>query len=120
MLIFTNVSGRTCTVQGYPGVTLDWGTTIKNVLNAQRKLTGFLFDQHLTSAPTVRLAPGASAYAGLEFSLSNGQHCYGIGSGELEVTPPNTTATVGVEIMTPDICSNFVVHPVLVLSGPLG
>jgi Protein of unknown function (DUF4232) len=117
VLIFTNSSSRTCTLDGYPGVAIMNGSTV--VLNATRSLNGFIGDGRgtpLTSIPLVTLAPGATASAELEFVVNAGETCYPNGTGTVEVTPPNTTTTTGTRsetVGTHGICADFQIHPVV-------
>ena len=114
-LVFTNTSSTTCTMQGYPGAAIMSGSTV--VLNATRTLNGYIGDERqLSSAPLITLAPGATASAMLESLANAGETCYPTGSGTLEVTPPNTTATTSLTSMTVGtngICADFQVHPVV-------
>ena len=114
-LTFTNVGSSSCTLQGYPGAAVMSGSTL--VLNATRSLNGFAGDERqLTSAPLVTLAPGAVAPANLEFVVNNGEPCVANGSGTLDVTPPNTKTTTGLEPMTTGtkgVCAGFEIHPVV-------
>ena len=117
VLIFTNTSSRTCTLDGYPGVAIMNGSTV--VLNATRSLNGFIGDGHgtpLSSIPLVTLAPGGTASAELEFVVNAGETCYPNGTGTVEVTPPNTTTTTGTRsetVGTDGICADFQIHPVV-------
>jgi hypothetical protein len=114
-VVFTNVSGRTCTLQGYPGaaIVVD-GKTVDatRVLNVDRG------DQPpLTSPPLVTLAPGASGYAVYQWVLGSGPNCYPTGTGELESTAPNTTLTrvlsTAVVVGQGGVCSGFEISPVM-------
>ena len=120
VLVFTNSSSRTCTLQGYPGAAIMSGSTV--LLNATRALNGYIGDERqLSSAPLVTLAPGAVASAMLEWDVDNGQTCVAGGSGTLQITPPNTTVTTGLGSMTvgsEGVCSGFDIHPVV--AGDLG
>jgi hypothetical protein len=116
VLIFTNVSGHACTVQGYPGASLVDGSAV--LVNAARTLSGYIGDggRQLTGAPLVRLAPGASASATLEWDANAGEACYANDTGRLEVTPPDTTATVSLEstqVGSEGVCAGFEIHPVV-------
>jgi hypothetical protein len=114
-LQFTNVGSHTCTLQGYPGAAVMNGSAL--VLDATRTLNGYVGDERqLGSAPLVTLAPGAVASAMLEWVGDAGEPCYSNGSGTLEVTPPNTTATVALRPLTvgpAGVCAGFEIHPVV-------
>lgn len=115
-IVFTNVSDHTCTLRGYPGLSIKDGNTL---INATRVLNGFRGDQPpLSSPPLVTLAPKDTSYAVVQWSLSHGQTCYASGTGEFEATPPNTTDTVvlsnGVTIGGRNgICSGLEINPVV-------
>ena len=113
ILVFTNTSSQTCTLQGYPGAAIMHGSA--TVLNATRALNGFIGDERqLSSAPVVTLAPGGTASAMLEWVVDNGEPCGPSGTGTLEVTPPNTTVTTGLVELTAGsagICADFEIHP---------
>jgi Protein of unknown function (DUF4232) len=114
-LVFTNTSSHACTMQGYPGAAIMNGSTV--LVNATRTLNGYIGDeQQLSSTPLVTLAPGFKASAMVESLANAGETCYPNGTGTLEVTPPNTTATVGLRTLTVGsggVCAGFEVHPVV-------
>jgi len=114
-VVFTNIGDHTCTLQGYPGVAI---AVDKTVVNAARVLNGFRGDlPALGSPPLVTLVPGASAYAVIEWMLSDGQSCYPTGTGIIETTAPNTTRTVaisgGAHVGRQGICSSLEINPVV-------
>jgi hypothetical protein len=116
ILIFTNVSTHRCTLQGYPGAAIVDRSTV--LVNAARTLSGYIGDAGVepTGTPLVTLAPGASASAVLEWDANAGEVCYPNGAGALEVTAPNTTATVSLRsarVGSEGICAGLVVHPVI-------
>jgi Protein of unknown function (DUF4232) len=114
-LVFTNTSSHACTLQGYPGAAIMKGSTL--LVNATRTLNGYIGDERqLSSAPLVTLAPGFKASAMVESLANAGETCYPNGTGTLEVTPPNTTATVSLRTLTVGsggVCAGFEVHPVV-------
>jgi Protein of unknown function (DUF4232) len=114
-LVFTNTSSHACTMQGYPGAAIMKGSTV--LVNATRTLNGYIGDERqLSSAPLVTLAPGFKASAMVESLANAGETCYPSGTGTLEVTPPNTTATVSLRTLTVGsggVCAGFEVHPVV-------
>ena len=114
-VVFTNIGDHTCTLQGYPGVAI---AVDKTVVNAARVLNGFRGDlPALGSPPLVTLVTGASAYAVIEWMLSDGQSCYPTGTGIIETTAPNTTRTVaisgGAHVGRQGICSSLEINPVV-------
>jgi hypothetical protein len=114
-VVFTNTSSHACTLQGYPGAAIMKGSTV--LVNATRTLNGYIGDERqLSSAPLVTLAPGFKASAMVESLANAGETCYPNGTGTLEVTPPNTTATVSLRTLTVGsggVCAGFEVHPVV-------
>ncbi|WP_084316874.1 DUF4232 domain-containing protein [Actinospica robiniae] len=122
LLLFTNSSGQTCTLQGYPGAELvDPSGTLKP-LDAVRKLTGNMGGAvGLAKPPLVTLAVGQTVSAVLEWSdVPSGDSsasCY-TSADTLEATPPNskrsTTLALG---SSATVCGAFQVHPVLPLIG---
>jgi hypothetical protein len=115
VLKFTNSSGRTCTLRGYPGASVIGGG--RTLLDATRELNGYIGDERqLTSPPTVVLAPGKTASAVLEWEANAGEKCYSNGSGNLVTTPPNTTRSTSLRAITvgaQGVCASFEIHPVV-------
>lgn len=115
-VVFANVSRHTCTLRGYPGVAIEDGTT---VIDAVRVLNGFRGDQPpLSSPPLVTLAPSATSYAVVQWTLSRGQACYPSGTGTFEATAPDTTGTIVLSHGATmggrsGICSGLEVNPVV-------
>ena len=116
-LIFTNISGSTCALSGYPGAALanngvPW--------NATRTLSGYMGGaMGYSSPPTVDIAPGTAASALIEWEAAtvNGApdtaaNCPGSVAQTLEVTPPNTQSTSDFAPIQ-DACQGFQVHPVV-------
>jgi hypothetical protein len=95
-LVFTNESGRTCTVQGFPTVVVANGSGV--LVTAMPVLTGDVDGEAVapTSAPLVTLAPKASATAVLTAEGSYGETCYPSGVGTLQVTAPGTTRATSI------------------------
>jgi eukaryotic-like serine/threonine-protein kinase len=83
---FTNVSGATCTLYGYPGVALTTGTTPAAQVGAAANRT--------SSAPSlVTLAPGKTANAQLEIvDAENYPSCSPIATSYLQIYLPEQTA----------------------------
>ena len=114
VLVFQNVSSRTCTLQGYPGAELtDAGGA--DLLDAKRQLPS-----GLAKTPTVALAPGEQATALLLWSdVPSSSGCAVQKAAQLLVTPPNTTKSTALSISSgTSVCALFRVHPVL--SGVTG
>jgi hypothetical protein len=86
------------------------------LVNAARTLSGYIGDAGVqpNGTPLVTLVPGASAV--LEWDANAGEACYRDGTGALEVTAPNTTATVSlmsIQVGSGGICAGLQVHPVI-------
>jgi hypothetical protein len=116
VVLFTNTSGSSCTISGYPGaaVTDKQG---KVVLDAQRSLTGY--EGGAAGVTTVTLSPGGHASDVIEWLgfPTDGQdpvpaNCPGVDGGSLLITPPNTTKATSFSSPS-DLCAHFLVHPVV-------
>jgi Protein of unknown function (DUF4232) len=90
LLVFTNASGRTCTMYGYPGVSFATGPDGQQVNDpAQRDPTG--------GAPTlVTLAPNATAQAEVRMAQPGnfGASCQPVDVAGFRVYPPDETTTL--------------------------
>lgn len=110
---FVNVSSHTCTLDGYPGLSIEVNGT---VIDATRTLNGA--EPPLKSPQLVTLAPGAKAYAIAQWTLATTGHscAYPTGTGTFEATAPNTTHTVvlssGAQVGISGICSGLAISPV--------
>jgi len=85
-LEFTDLSHQACTLYGFPGLSAIGG-------NGQQLGSPASWD-HSVAARTVRLAPGGTAYALLEYSDVVTGNCPGTSKGtaaELRVYPPGRT-----------------------------
>jgi hypothetical protein len=86
LIDFTNTSSVTCTLYGYPGVSLR---------NAQSALIGAPATRNATSSPgVVTLAPGATASATLkmtDYTVYPASECRQVTSSYLLIYPPNQT-----------------------------
>jgi hypothetical protein len=105
-IVFTNTSGATCTLYGYPGVSLVSAAHAQIGLAAQRSTS--------TPAKQITLATGASANALLQIvdALNFGAAtCSPTQAAFLRVFPPNQTAPVYLT-NTSEICA----QPVQTLS----
>ncbi|MGW0833182.1 DUF4232 domain-containing protein [Streptomyces prunicolor] len=80
-IVLTNSSGRTCTVRGYPGAAFLNASGTQLGDDPQRE-TG-------TTATTVTLKPGQSAWAGLSFSNPEVSGAKTATASWLAVTPPD-------------------------------
>jgi len=81
-LEFTNLSRRACTMHGFPRI---------SAISGSRQLGSPATRDHAVPASTVRLAPGATAYALLEYSEGATSNCPSgsrILGFELRVYPP--------------------------------
>ena len=114
-VLFKNVSGHACTLQGYPGAAVVAGG--RTLVNASRVLNGYIgYPQQLGAPPVVTLQPGQSATGMLEWEKDAGEKCYPDGSGSLVMTPPNTTKSTSltpITVGTMGMCAGFEVHPVV-------
>lgn len=122
ILQFTNVSGHSCFLQGYPGATL-FDASGHSLDNAQRTLHGFIgsglisaTDPGITAPPRVTLGPGRDAIAELEWEDNGGAaapgNCLVRQSTALRVTPPDSTASTALPGLS-TVCAGFEIGPVL-------
>ena len=87
---FTNISGTTCTLFGYPGVSLAAGSPVTQVGAAASRSTA-------TAAKVVTLAAGATANALLRITQAlnyPASRCHPVGTTFLQIYPPNQTTPV--------------------------
>lgn len=119
LLVFTDVSGHDCSLQGYPGASL-LGPDGKDLLDADRTPTGYSGGAiGLKSPPTLVLHANGTASAVVEWSdvpTGSGPNggCAVPNPASLAVTPPNTKATSTIALAAKsEVCSGFEVHPVL-------
>ena len=87
---FTNTSGSSCTLLGYPGVSLVSGPPYKQIGLAAKRTAN-------TSAKQVTLAPGATANAQVQIvdALNYpSTTCDPVKASALKVYPPNQTVPV--------------------------
>lgn len=114
-LTFTNTSGTTCILSGYPGAAVV-DSSGKQVQQAERVVGGPVGGTIEKSAGPVTLRAGTTAYAWLEGSSTREQGaaqagCDGPRYPRILVTPPNTETAVPFTIGWP-VCYSFDVHPV--------
>ena len=84
---FTNISNATCTMYGYPGVSLAGGKPVKQIGLAAG-------ESHATPRTLVTLAPGAVANAVLQIAHAVNfpvATCHPANAGYLQIYPPNQT-----------------------------
>jgi hypothetical protein len=84
---FTNISQSTCTLYGYPGVSLGSGKPVKQIGLAAA-------ESHATPRKLVTLAPGAVASAVLQIVHAvnfPAAKCHLVTAGYLQIYPPNQT-----------------------------
>lgn len=103
-LLFRNDSTTACTLTGYPGVAALTATG-RQAAQATRTLHGYQqggLPPGVSMPPTVALAPGQSAAAGLEWieNAGPGQASCPVYPAIL-VTPPNTTASTRLRVGRP-------------------
>jgi Protein of unknown function (DUF4232) len=87
---FTNISGQTCTIFGYPGVALAAGTPVTQVGAAATRSTA-------AAAALVTLAPGATGNALLRITQAlnyDPSKCHPVATSYLQIYPPNQTTPV--------------------------
>jgi hypothetical protein len=97
-LVFTNVSGRTCTVYGYPGVSWVTGPSGQQVNDPTQRADA-------TPARVV-LTPGGVAHAQVRHAKPEmyGADCHAVQVAGFRVYPPDETAAVFVP-WTSQACS---------------
>jgi hypothetical protein len=89
-LVFTNISGSTCTLYGYPGVSLAGGSPIAQLGKSAE-------ENPATPREVVTLAPGAVSSALLrivqaaDFPTSR---CHPVTAAYLQIYPPNQTTPI--------------------------
>ncbi|MCW2907628.1 MAG: hypothetical protein JWL68_2417 [Actinomycetia bacterium] len=84
---FTNISQSTCTLYGYPGVSLGSGKPVKQIGLAAA-------ESHATQRKLVTLTPGAVASAVLQIVHAANfpaAKCHLVTAGYLQIYPPNQT-----------------------------
>jgi hypothetical protein len=84
---FTNISNATCTLYGYPGVSLAGGKPVRQIGLAAA-------ESHATARTLVTLAPGAVANAVLQIVHAvdfPAAKCGLVTAGYLQIYPPNQT-----------------------------
>jgi hypothetical protein len=87
---FTNISNATCTMYGYPGVSLAAGTPVAQVGAAASRST-------IAAATVVTLAPGQTANALLRITQAvnyPSAKCSPTATTYLQIYPPNQTTPV--------------------------
>jgi hypothetical protein len=87
---FTNISNATCTLYGYPGVSLAGGNPVTQIGLAAA-------ESHTTARTPVTLAPGAAANAVLRIVHAvnfPAAQCHLVTADHLRIYPPNQTTRV--------------------------
>jgi Domain of unknown function (DUF4232) len=101
---FTNISGATCTMYGYPGVSLARGTPVTQV--------GMAASRSPVAAPTVvTLTPRQTANALLRITQAlnyPSAKCSPTGTTYLQIYPPNQTTPIYLAYTTTGCMSNSV------------
>jgi hypothetical protein len=116
-LHFTDLSTRTCTLYGYPGVAAIDGAG-KQVLQATRTPNGYMggLPAGTGTVPLVQLAPDQAATAILEWSnVPQGNQTSCPSYAGFLVTPPNTTRSTTLRPASGglSLCPTLEIHPVL-------
>ncbi len=114
-LLFRNDSAAACTLTGYPGVAALTAAGAQ-AAQAARTLRGYQqggLPPGVTVPPTITLAPGQTAAAGLEWieNAGPGQATCPAYPAIL-VTPPDTTASTRIRADHLYLCRDLQVHPV--------
>jgi len=121
LLRFSNISGHTCFMRGYPGVAQLHGS--QTLQNATRTRSGYLGGLPSgQSIPTVVLESGHSAAAlveALDAAPNGSQACKGAGATGLLVTAPDQTSNTNLPSLL-TACADFQVHPVSSASSDAG
>ena len=114
LLVFQNISGRPCTLHGYPGASLV-ASDGSDLLDATRTLSGSLGGAvGAKKAPVVQLAAGERASAVLEWNDVPGTAACVTTAATLVVTPPDFTQNSALAFAAgTQVCSGFQIHPVL-------
>ena len=89
-IVFTNISGTTCTLYGYPGVSFAGGSPVSQIGLAAT-------EDPATPRQLVTLAPGAAASAQLRIVTAQNfpaARCHLVTSAYLLVYPPNQTTPI--------------------------
>jgi hypothetical protein len=89
-ILFTNTSKTTCTLYGYPGVSLVGGTPVAQIGLAAAKETGI-------AQTLVTLAPGATGHATLRRTQAgnySASDCHPVTAQFLRIYPPEQTTPV--------------------------
>ena len=99
-IVFTNISGGTCTLYGYPGVSFAGGTPVSQIGLAAT-------EDPATTRQLVTLAPGAVASALLRVVTAQnfGSRCHLATASYLQVYPPNQTTPIYISYSS-SACSN--------------
>jgi hypothetical protein len=91
-IVFTNTGSATCTLYGYPGVSLAGGSPVAQIGAAAARSTA-------TAASIITLAPGAAANALLQYTEAGNYSpstCDPTPATELIIYPPNQTVSASV------------------------
>lgn len=113
IVIFTNRSGTSCALYGYPGAA-DLDMSGRQFTQAKRTLTGFLGGCGCARPGQIQLAPDASVSSLVEGDNGGGDEC--LRGRTILVTPPNTTRSTRIPFEA--YSCHFQVHPVV--SGTSG
>ncbi len=110
VLVFTNTSGTSCVLDGYPGVTARDDNN-RDAADARRETIGYIFPS--TSRAQVVLPPNGTASAGLEWTVvpSGNQTSCPTYVG-LTVTPPGETRSLKI-VHGMNFCGDFEIHPLV-------
>lgn len=107
-MVFTNRSGTSCALYGYPGAA-DLDISGRQFTQAKRTLTGYLGGCGCTHPQPIQLTPGATASSLVEGDNGGGDEC--LRGQTILVTPPNTTQATRIPFQA--YSCHFQVHPVV-------
>lgn len=113
IVVFTNQSGRTCSLDGYPGAA-NLDRAGHQFEQARRTLTGYIAGCRCSHPTRIRLAAGQSASSVIEGNNGGGTEC--LRGHSVLVTPPNATHSTRLPYLDAYSCG-FQVHPAVAGAG---
>lgn len=108
-LEFTNISGHTVTIRGFPGV---------SAINSTGQLGSPAAWEHTTAPVTVTLANGATAHTTLQIVNANNFGGHKIATATaLKIYPPNQKTATYINLTFPALVKNGTTY--MMLDGPI-